>query len=213
MFRDRGEAGRVLAGQLTAYSRRPDVIVLGLARGGVPVAREIAAALHTPVDVFVVRKLGVPRWRELAMGAVASGGCVVLNDDLIRSLAITTEQLNSAIAAETDELHRRENAYRGSGRSTELTAKVVILVDDGIATGASMLAAVRAVRLSKPTRVVVAVPVAPRSVNPRLLEEADEIVCAVTPTRFEAVGQVFADFHQITDDEVRESLTTREGGG
>jgi putative phosphoribosyl transferase len=172
------------------------------------VAREIAAALHTPVDVFVVRKLGVPRWRELAMGAVASGGCVVLNDDLIRSLGITTEQLNSAIAAETDELHRRENAYRGSGRSRDLTAKVVILVDDGIATGASMLAAVRAVRMSEPTRVVVAVPVAPRSVDRRLLGEADEIVCAVTPPRFEAVGQVFADFHQVTDDEVREALTT-----
>jgi putative phosphoribosyl transferase len=130
----------------------------------------------------------------------------VLNDDLIRSLGVTTEQLNSAIDSETDELHRRENAYRGPGPSPDLTAKVVVLVDDGIATGASMLAAVRAVRMSKPGRVVVAVPVAPRSVDRRLVGEADEIVCAVTPPRFEAVGQVFADFHQVTDDEVREAL-------
>jgi putative phosphoribosyl transferase len=207
-FRDRGEAGRVLAGWLAAYSDRTDVIVLGLARGGVPVACEIATALRTPVDVFVVRKLGVPRWRELAMGAVASGGCVVLNDNLIRDLGVTTEQLNTTIATEVDELHRREKAYRGVRRSPDLTAKVVILVDDGIATGASMLAAVRAVRMSDPTRVVVAVPVAPRSIDRRLLGEADEIICAITPQRFEAVGQVFGDFHQVTDDEVRKALAT-----
>jgi putative phosphoribosyl transferase len=212
VFRDRGEAGRVLAGRLAAFSGRRDVIVLGLARGGVPVAREIAATLHAPVDVFVVRKLGVPRWRELAMGAVASGGCVVLNDDLIRSLGITTEQVNTAIAAETDELHRRESAYRGKSRSLDLAAKVVILVDDGIATGASMLAAVRAVRMSDPARVVVVVPVAPRTVDRRLLGEADDIVVAVTPLRFEAVGQVFADFHQVSDDEVREALADQDTG-
>lgn len=211
-FQDRGEAGRVLAGRLAAYSGRTDVVVLGLARGGVPVAREIATALRTPVDVFVVRKLGVPRWRELAMGAVATGGCVVLNDNLIRELGITTEQLDATIATEVDELRRREKAYRGVRDSPDLTAKVVILVDDGIATGASMLAAVRAVRLSDPTRVVVAVPVAPRSVDRRLVGEADEIICAVTPQRFEAVGQVFGDFHQITDEEVREALAGPHAG-
>jgi putative phosphoribosyl transferase len=140
------------------------------------------------------------------MGAVASGGCVVLNDDLIRDLGVTTQQLETTIAAQVDELHRRESAYRGVRRSLDLTAKVVILVDDGIATGASMLAAVRSVRMGDPTRVVVAVPVAPRSVDHRLRGEADEIVCAITPQRFEAVGQVFCDFHQITDEEVRHAL-------
>lgn len=142
------------------------------------------------------------------MGAVASGGCVVLNDELIRSLGVTTEQLNDTIAVEVDELRRRETAYRGLRRSVDLAAKVVILVDDGIATGASMLAAVRAVRMRDPTRVVVAVPVAPRSLDRRLRNEVDEIVCATTPQRFEAVGQVFSDFHQITDEEVRQALAT-----
>jgi putative phosphoribosyl transferase len=170
------------------------------------VAREIATAIRAPVDVFVVRKLGAPRWRELAMGAVASGGCVVLNDDLIRNLGVTTEQLDTAIGAELDELHRREEAYRGLRQPFDVTAKVVILVDDGIATGASMLAAVRAVRTGDPARVVVAVPVAPRAIDRRLGGEIDELVCAVTPRRFEAVGQVFGDFHQITDEEVREAL-------
>lgn len=207
-FRDRREAGRVLAGSLAAHSGRTDVVVLGLARGGVPVAREIATALQAPLDVFVVRKLGVPRWRELAMGAIASGGAVVLNDDLIRSLDIRADQLDATIATETEELHRREHAYRGQRQSVDLAAKVVILVDDGIATGASMLAAVRAVRMSDPTRVVVAVPVGPRSIDRRLTDEADDLVCAVTPQRFEAVGQVFGDFHQVSDDEVREALAS-----
>lgn len=171
-------------------------------------AYEIAAALRAPLDVFVVRKLGVPRWRELAMGAVAGDGGVVLNDDLIRDLGITTEQLDATIAAEVDELRRREQAYRGAGRSLDVTAKIVILADDGIATGASMLAAVRAVRMGDPARVVVAVPVGPRSFDRRLRPEADDVVCAITPQRFEAVGQVFCDFHQVTDEEVREALAT-----
>jgi putative phosphoribosyl transferase len=205
-FQDRGEAGRVLAERLAAYSGRTDVVVIGLARGGVPVAREIATALRAPLDVVVVRKLGAPRWRELAMGAVASGGCVVLHDDLIRNLGVTTEQLDTTIAAELDELHRRERAYRGFREPCDVSAKVVILVDDGIATGASMLAAVRAVLARSPARVVVAVPVAPRAIDRRLGEEIDELVCAVTPRRFEAVGQVFGDFHQITDEEVRDAL-------
>jgi putative phosphoribosyl transferase len=176
------------------------------------VAREIATALRAPLDVFVVRKLGVPRWRELAMGAVASGGCIVLNDDLIQNLGITREQLDTTIAAERDMLMRREEAYRGLREQCNVTAKVVIMVDDGIATGASMLAAVRAVRTKHPARVVVAVPVAPRSIDRRLGEEIDELVCAVTPRRFEAVGQVFGDFHQITDEEVREALINPVAG-
>jgi putative phosphoribosyl transferase len=187
---------------------RPDVIVLGLARGGVPVGWEVAAALQVPFDVFLVRKLGVPNWPELAMGAIASGGGLVLNDQLIDSLGITPDQLDAAIRRETDELHRREAAYRGEEPALDLGGREVILVDDGIATGASMFAALQAVRASGPTRVVVAVPVGPRSAYRRLRDDADEVVLAVIPDQFEAVGQVFADFHQISDDEVRAVLAT-----
>lgn len=207
-FRDRREAGRVLAGMLTAHRGRPDTVVLGLARGGVPVGWEIAAALRAPLEVFLVRKLGAPGWQELAMGAIASGGGLVVNDRVIRGQGITSTQLDAAIARETAELHRREIAYRGDDRMLELGGKDVILVDDGIATGASMFAALQAVRARGPARVVVAVPVGPRSVYRRLRRDADEVVFAAMPDRFEAVGQVFADFHQITDDEVRALLTT-----
>jgi putative phosphoribosyl transferase len=193
---------------LTAHRGRPDVIVLALARGGVPVGWEIAAALRAPLDVFLVRKLGTPDWPELAMGAIASGGGLVVNDRLIRSLGVTSEQLDAAIGRETDELHRREAAYRGGKPVVDLGGREVILVDDGIATGASMFAALQTVRASGPARVVVAVPVGPRSVYRRLRAEADEVVFAVMPDRFEAVGQVFADFHQITDDEVRTAIAT-----
>jgi putative phosphoribosyl transferase len=193
---------------LAAHRGRPDVVVLGLARGGVPVGWEIAAALQAPLDVFLVRKLGVPNWPELAMGAIASGGGLVVNDHLIRSLGITSEQLDAAIGRETDELRRREAAYRGGDRVVALDGKEVILVDDGIATGASMFAALQAVRASGPARLVVAVPVGPRSAYRRLREQVDEVVFAVMPDRFEAVGQVFADFHQISDDEVRATLAT-----
>jgi putative phosphoribosyl transferase len=207
-FRDRREAGQVLAGLLTAHRGRSDVVVLGLARGGVPVGWEIAAALHAPLDVFLVRKLGVPGWQELAMGAIASGGGMVLNDPLIRSLDVTAEQLDAAIARETEELHRRETVYRDGHPGIELNGRETIVVDDGIATGASMFAALQAVRACDPARVVVAVPVGPRSAYLRLQEEADEVVFAVMPERFEAVGEVFADFHQITDDEVMAALAT-----
>jgi putative phosphoribosyl transferase len=185
-----------------------DVIVLGLARGGVPVGWEVAAALEVPLDVFLVRKLGVPNWPELAMGAIASGGGLVVNEELIRSLGITSEQLDAAIRRETEELHRREAAYRGGDHAVHLGAKVVILVDDGIATGASMFAALQAVRACGPARVIVAVPVGPRSAYRRLRDDADEVILAVVPDRFEAVGQVFADFHQVGDDEVRAVLAT-----
>lgn len=206
VFRDRREAGDVLAEKLASYRGRGDVQVLGLARGGVPVGRRVARALHAPLDVFLVRKLGVPQWEELAMGALASGGGVVINENLVRSLGISDEQVQAAIQRETEELHRRERAYRGDRPPAELADKTVILVDDGIATGASMLAAVRAVQADAPSAVVVAVPVGPESTCRELAAEADDVVCANMPPGFEAVGQVYEDFHQVTDDEVRELL-------
>ncbi len=205
-FKDRREAGRVLAQALAAYCGRDDQLVLGLARGGVPVGWEVAAALRAPLDVFLVRKLGVPQWEELAMGAVASGGGVVVNDNLIRSMKISDEALRAAIDRETGELNRREQAYRPGRAPANPQGKVAIIVDDGIATGASMLAAIRAVRAAQPAKIVVAVPVGPPSACNQLGREADDVVCATTPTAFEAVGQVYADFHQVSDDEVRELL-------
>jgi putative phosphoribosyl transferase len=214
-FHDRREAGRALAEQLISYRDRDDVLVFGLARGGVPVAWEIAAALHAPLDVFLVRKLGAPRFSELAMGALASGGGVVMNDDVVSSLRITDEQVREVIESETAELVRREDAYRGGRPLADPRGKVVILVDDGIATGASMLAAVRAVRAGKPgstpKKIIVAVPVGPPSTCRELALEADEVVCVTMPPGFEAVGQVYADFHQVSDDEVRETLATPTG--
>jgi putative phosphoribosyl transferase len=207
-FRDRREAGRVLAEQLASYREKDDVLVYGLARGGVPVAWEVAAALHAPLDVFLVRKLGVPRWSELAMGALASGGGVVMNDNVVSSLHITDEQVREVIASETAELNRREQAYRGGRPMAEPRGKIVILVDDGIATGASMLVAVRALRALGPQSIVVAVPVGPPSTCREIAQEADDVVCATMPPGFEAVGQVYADFHQVSDDEVRELLST-----
>jgi putative phosphoribosyl transferase len=205
-FRDRGEAGRVLAQALAAYREREDLLILGLARGGVPVAWEVAAALRAPLDVFLVRKLGVPQWEELAMGAVASGGGLVVNDNLMKSLGIGEQALRDTIGRETSELNRREQAYRGDRPATDAKDRVAIIVDDGIATGASMLAAVRAVRCTQPASVVVAVPVGPSSACKELSREADDVVCATMPEPFEAVGQVYADFHQVSDDEVRELL-------
>ena len=206
VFRDRREAGDVLAQKLASYRDRNDVLVLGLARGGVPVGWPVAHALGAPLDVFLVRKLGVPQWQELAMGALASGGGVVINDSLVRSLGISDDQVQDAIERETDELHRRERAYRGDRPPVDMANKTVILVDDGIATGASMLAAVRAVRADAPSAVVVAVPVGPPSTCRELAAEADDVVCATMPPGFEAVGQVYEDFHQVSDDEVRELL-------
>ncbi|OBG90754.1 phosphoribosyl transferase [Mycobacterium sp. E136] len=211
VYQDRRDAGEVLARELSTH-RGQDVVVLGLARGGVPVAAQVAHSLHAPLDVFLVRKLGVPQWEELAMGALASGGGIVINDNLVRSLGIGDEAIQAAIARETDELNRRERAYRGDRPPPDLTGRTVILVDDGIATGASMLAAVRAVRAQNPARIVVAVPVGPASACRELAKEADDVVCATMPPGFEAVGQVFADFHQVSDDEVRELLSPDESG-
>lgn len=205
-FHDRSEAGRALAEALMSYRGKDDLLILGLARGGVPVAWEIASALRAPLDVFLVRKLGVPRWSELAMGALASGGGLVMNDNVISSLHITDEQVRAVIDGETAELTRQERAYRGDRPAADPRSKTVILVDDGIATGASMLAAVRAVRGAGPQSIVVAVPVGPQSACRELAQEADDVVCVTMPPGFEAVGQAYADFHQVNDDEVRELL-------
>ncbi len=196
----------MLAPELASYRGRSDLLVLGLARGGVPVGWEVAAALDAELDVFLVRKLGVPQWPELAMGALASGGGVVMNDDVVSSLQISDEQVRRIIEQETAELRRREQAYRGGRPPADPRGKTVIVVDDGIATGASILAAIRALRAEGPAAIIVAVPVGPRSVCDVLGEEADDVVCATMPDNFDAVGQVFADFRQVSDDEVRELL-------
>ena len=207
-FADRREAGRVLADALDAYHDHSDLLVLGLPRGGVPVAWEVAAALHAPLDVFVVRKLGAPRWEELAVGAIASGGGVVLNDDVVHSLQISDDQIARVIAKETAELTRRETTYRAGRPPIEPSGKTVILVDDGIATGASMLAAVQAMRQAQPAKVVVAVPVAPPSAYRQVTHAADDVVCVATPASFVAVGEYYRDFSQTSDDEVRSLLAT-----
>ncbi|WP_370464901.1 phosphoribosyltransferase [Mycolicibacterium sp. P1-18] len=181
-------------------------MVLGLARGGVPVGAEVAARLGAELDAFVVRKLGAPQSPELAMGAIASGGGIVVNDHLVSRLGITAAELRDVVEAETRELARREVAYRGQTPPPRLANRTVVLVDDGIATGATMLAALRAVRTAGPTQVIVAVPVGPRSAFDLLRAESDDVVVAAVPKRFDAVGQAYEDFRQVTDDEVREAL-------
>jgi putative phosphoribosyl transferase len=205
-FRDRAEAGRALARALAHYSGRDDVVVLALPRGGVPVGYEVAKELGAPLDVFLVRKLGVPGHEELAMGAIASGGVLVLDEGVLRWLGISEHQLQRTLAKELDELRRREAAYRDGRPLPDLKGKTVILVDDGLATGASMQAAARAVRRHEPARIVIAVPVASRATCDRFRDEVDEVVCAVTPAPFHAVGNWYEDFSQTTDDEVRELL-------
>jgi predicted phosphoribosyltransferase len=203
VFRDRRDAGRVLAGQLQAYRGRDDVVVLALPRGGVPVAYEVATALGAPLDVFLVRKLGVPGHSELAMGAIASGGAVVLNDDVVRGLRISSEAIEAVADEEGRELQRREEVYRDSRPMPELAGKTAIVVDDGLATGASMRAAIQALRRLRPARIVVAVPAAPASTCQELASEVDDVVCATMPSPFFAVGAAYWDFTQTTDEEVR----------
>ena len=208
-FRDRLEAGRRLAAELRAYEDSPDVIVLALPRGGVPVGFEVAATLHVPLDVFVVRKLGLPWQPELAMGAIASssGGTVrVLDRDVIRATRVSEEQIELVANAEHKELERRERRYRGDTPFPDLKGKTVILVDDGLATGSSMRAAVAALRQESPGRIVVAVPVAARETCDALRDIADEVICVETPEPFEAVGIWYDDFSETTDDEVHEWL-------
>jgi predicted phosphoribosyltransferase len=211
LYRDRRHAGRILATALAPkYGRRDDVVVLALPRGGVPVAWEVARALHAPLDVFVVRKLGVPGQEELAMGALASGGVVVLNHDVVEALGIDENTLSRVAADELRELTRRERLYRGARPPTPVEDKTVILVDDGLATGSSMRAAVQALRQRGPRELVVAVPIAAPSTCKDLAEEVDDILCAATPEPMRAVGLWYEDFSQTTDDEVRELL---ERGG
>lgn len=206
LFHDRAEAGRVLAAELQAYANRPDILVLALPRGGVPVAFEVARALHAPLDVFLVRKLGLPGHEELAMGAIASGGVRVLNEDVVRALQVPDEVLEAVAAEEQAELERRERIYRGERPPPEVQGHTVLLVDDGLATGSSMRAAVAALRRLGPSRIVVAVPVAARQTCEELRAEVDDIVCARTPEPFYAVGLWYEDFAQTTDAEVHELL-------
>jgi predicted phosphoribosyltransferase len=207
LFKDRRDAGRVLAGRLEHYRHRPDVLVLGLPRGGVPVAYEVACALQAPLDVFLVRKLGVPGHEELAMGAIASGGALVLNDEVVRGLRIPPEAIQRVADQEARELLRREKAYREGRPPPEVEGKTAILVDDGLATGSSMRAAITALRQLQPARIVVAVPAAPDSTCRELASEVDEMVCATTPAPFLAVGQSYRDFTQTTDEEVHQFLS------
>jgi putative phosphoribosyl transferase len=211
-FRDRSDAGQILASRLGEYAGDPSVIVFGLPRGGVPVAYEVARSLGAPLDVFLVRKLGVPGHRELAMGAIASGGVQVLNRSVIDHLAITVEQVEEVAGQEGKVLADREREYRGHRPPAEISGRTVVLVDDGLATGASMRAAVAAARNQGPERIVVAVPVAARETCAALEAEADKVVCALTPDPFYAVGLWYDDFSQTTDEEVRALLAQSARG-
>lgn len=206
-FHHRRDAGRQLAPRLAAFAGDPDVLVLGLARGGVPVAYEVAQALKVPLDVFIIRKLGAPGQRELAMGAIASGGVCVLNREIVARIPDADTVLAEVTEYERRELERREHEYRGQRPACAVQEKTVIVVDDGLATGASMRAAVCALKQAGAAKVIVAVPVGSASACARLSAEADELICLTVPPDFEAVGQVYRDFSQTTDDEVRELLS------
>ena len=206
LFRDRTDAGRQLATRLQAYRGRDDVIVLGLPRGGIPVAGEVARAIGAPLDVFVVRKLGVPGHEELAMGAIATGGVRVVNREVVSELGITPEVIEHAARVESLELARRQRQYRGDRPEPDVASRTAILVDDGLATGSTMRAAVAAVRRLDPAGVVVAVPVGAVETCDEFRREADVAVCAERPEPFHAVGSWYEDFTQTTDDEVRELL-------
>jgi putative phosphoribosyl transferase len=205
-FRDRTEAGRFLAALLRHYAHRPDVQILALPRGGVPVALEVAQSLHAPFDVFVVRKLGVPGHEELAMGAIASGGVRALNMDIIENLGIPRAVIEAVTRRERQELARREQLYRGDRPAPDLHGRIVILIDDGLATGATMRAAVAALRKLRPAKIVVAVPTSAQAVCDEFRNESDEFICAVTSDPFYAVGAAYESFPQITDDQVRAML-------
>jgi predicted phosphoribosyltransferase len=206
LFRDRSEAGRLLAAQLEHHAHRPDVVVLALPRGGVPVGFEVARRLPAPLDVFVVRKLGVPGREELAFGAIASGGVRVLNEEVVAERGLSERVIADIEVLEREELERREREYRGERPPLDVRGREVVLVDDGLATGATMRAAVAALRRLSPARIVVAVPVADASTCEALRTEADEVVCAETPEPLLAVGLWYQDFSQVTDEEVRTLL-------
>lgn len=209
-FRDRADAGRRLAEALSAYADRPDVLVLGLPRGGVPVAAEVARALRAPLDVFVVRKLGVPDNPELAMGAIATGGVRIVNTPVVRALHIPDSVLDAVAAREEAELRRRERAYRGHEGAPEVAGKTILLVDDGIATGSTIRAAIQALRRQGPARLVVAAPTAALDTCAQLRPQVDELVTLLTPADFVAVGQCYQNFGQTTDAEVT-GLLARPG--
>jgi putative phosphoribosyl transferase len=206
LFHDRADAGRQLAEQLREYANRNDVVVLGLPRGGVPVAYEVASKLDVPLDIFLVRKLGVPGHAELAMGAIAPGGVQVLNRDLIDELAIPPASVGAVAESERQELERRDRIFQTGRPHPALKGKTVILIDDGLATGATMEAAVTALRHMEPAQIVVAVPVGARETCDRLASVADHMICLATPAPFNAVGQWYEDFSQTTDDEVKHLL-------
>jgi putative phosphoribosyl transferase len=210
MYLNRRTAGAELGRKLERYVDRDDVVVLGLPRGGVPVAFEVAQALGADLDIFLVRKLGVPGHRELAMGAIASGGVRVLNHDVISWLQIPDQVIDDVAREEQAELERRERVYRDDRPPVDLRQRIVVLVDDGLATGSTMRAAVEAARKCEPSRIVVAVPVAPRSTCAQFENIADEVVCAQTPEPFSAVGMWYREFSQTTDEEVRELLRARQ---
>ncbi len=206
IFRDRADAGRALARRLAPYANRLDVLVLALPRGGVPVASEVARALNAPLDVFLVRKLGVPGQEELAMGAIASGGVRVLNEDVVRLLQIPEEVIDSVAETQWRELERRERAYRDDRPLPETRGRTIILIDDGLATGSTMRAAVTALRQQRPSRIVVAVPVASAAACEDFRGEVNEVVCLQTPEPFYAVGSWYEDFTQTSDAEVHALL-------
>ncbi|BAZ53978.1 phosphoribosyltransferase [Nostoc sp. NIES-4103] len=208
-FRNRTEAGQMLAKHLTAYANRTDVLVLGLPRGGVPVAFEVAKALNVPLDICLVRKLGVPAHEELAMGALASGGVRVLNSEVVDSLGIDRRLIEEVAAKELRELQRRDRAYRGDRPHPEVKNRTVILIDDGIATSATMRAAIAVLRSQQAQKIVVAVPVAPATTCEQLRAEVDEVICLTTPEPMYAIGLWYEDFSQTSDKEVRDLLAKR----
>ena len=211
IFRDRTEAGKHLATKLLNYKNRPDVLVLALPRGGVPVAFEVAQAIDSPLDVFLVRKLGVPGHEELAMGAISTGGVRVLNEDVVDYLLIPEHVIDAIAAEELKELERRELAYRGNRPEPDVKGKTVILIDDGLATGSTIRAAAQALRQQQPARIVVAVPVSAQETCDEYRIGVDEIICAITPERFLGVGRWYLDFSQTTDEEVRDLLERARG--
>lgn len=206
VFTDRAHAGRMLAERLKAYANRKDVAVLGIPRGGVPVAFEIAEALGVPLDIFVARKLGVPSQEELAFGAIASGGVRVLDPEIIGAVGISEADIEEVTARERTELERREHLYRGGRAPLDIRGRTAILVDDGIATGSSLRAAIAALRHLEPSRLVVAAPVAPLSTCLRLRQEVDDLVCVEMPRSFRAIGEFYEDFGQVTDQAVTDLL-------
>ena len=211
-FHDRTEAGKLLAKELTAYTNRHDVLVLALPRGGVPVAFEVARALYAPLDVIIVRKLGVPGQEELAMGAIATGGVRILNNDVVQFLGIPKEMIDKIAAHEQLELERRERLYRGDRPAYDVRGRTIILVDDGIATGATMQAAVSAIKQQQPARIIIAVPTAAPSTCDEFANEVDELVCVLRPEPFIAVGYWYRQFSQTSDEEVRSLLEQANHG-